>query len=178
MPGIHGPARLLPDNSFMPLEPMEDPYESPTKATAPPALLPFGWGRVLAWAALIYGCAMVIGFSSGLSMGYWEIYGSAMDEAIENARLARRIAYGAVGAILYWRLAAPVQQRLLHVAAVFVTVQLIDLTVSFFLFRTPARELIDAWALARSLLAAAVGLGVASLASNNSSRPKPLRGPA
>jgi hypothetical protein len=101
-------------------------------------------------------------------MGYWDVYGSTMDVAIENARLVRRIAYCAVGAILYWRLAAPVQQRLLHVAAVFVSVQIIDLTVSFFLFGTPARELIDVWSLGRSLLAAAVGLGIARLGSNNS----------
>lgn len=109
-------------------------------------------------------------------MKYWEFYGSTMDEAIANARLVRRITYGIVGAILYWRLAVPVQKRLLHVAAVFVTVQLIDLTVSFFLFGTPASRLIDAWGLGRSLLAAAVGLGLASLGSNNSSKPKPLRG--
>ena len=137
---------------------------------------PFKWKRIFTWAVLIYAAAMVVGFSSGLSMKYWEFYGSTMDEAIANARLVRRITYGIVGAILYWRLAVPVQKRLLHIAAVFITVQLIDLTVSFFLFGTPASRLIDAWGLGSSLLAAAVGLGLASLGSNNSSKPKPLRG--
>ena len=157
---------------------MENPYGSPTKATALPALRPFRWRRVVVWAALIYVAAMVVGFSSGLTMGNWEIYGSTIDVAVENARLVRRVAYGAVGAILYWLLAAPVQQRLLHVAAVFVVVQLIDVAVSFFVFHTPAAELIDLWSLGRSLLAAAVGLGLASLGSNNSFKPNPLRGSA
>ena len=98
---------------------MEDPYQSPTKATALPALQPFGWRRVLTWAALIYIAAMAIGFSSGLSMSYWVIYGGTMDEAIANARLVRRTVYGIVSAILYWRLAAPVQNRLLHVTTAF-----------------------------------------------------------
>ncbi len=130
------------------------------------------------WAVLIYMAAMAIGFSSGLSMGYWEIYGWTIDEAIENARLVRRLAYGMVGALLYWRLAAPVQKRLLHVVSAFIAVQLIDLTVSFFIFRVPAEELIDTGAIGRSLLAAAAGLGLAWLGSNNSFKPNPLRGSA
>lgn len=98
-------------------------------------------------------------------MGNWEIYGSTMDVAIENARLVRRIAYGVIGTILYWLLAAPVRQRLLHVAAAFIVVQLFDLAVSFFVFHKPAAELVDLWSLGRSLLAAAAGLGIASLSS-------------
>ena len=157
---------------------MDSPYQSPTKAIAPPVLQPFRWLRVLAWSVLIYAAAMGVGLLSGMSMGYWELYGSTMDEAIANARLVRRVAYGLVGVFLYWRLAAPVQKRLLHVAAAFIVVQGIDLTVSYFLFRTPARELIDLWSLVRSSIAALVGLGLASLGSNNSFKPKPLRGSA
>jgi hypothetical protein len=157
---------------------MENPYQSPTKAIAAPVPKPFGWKRVFAWAVLIYVASMVVAISSGLSMSQWEIYGRTMDEAIENARLVRRIAYGVVGALLYWQLAAGVQQRLLHVAAAFVSVQLIDLAISFFIFRTPAGELIDAGALGRSMLAAAAGLGVAGLWSDNSFKSKPLRGAA
>jgi len=157
---------------------MESPYQFPTKATAPPELRPFTWKRVFAWAVGIYAAGMVIGFSSGLTMGHWQIYGSTIEEAVENARLVRRIAYGIAGAVLYWRLAASAQRRILHVVATFAFVQLIDLTISFFLFKISARELIDAWALGRSFVAAAVGLGVASLGSNNSFKPKPLRGSA
>ncbi len=118
---------------------------------------------------------MGVGVSSGLTMGNWEIYGDTIDAAVENARLIRRIAYGVVGAILYWRLVVPVQHRLLHVAAVFVAVQLIDLTAAFFLFNTPASELLDVGALSRSALAAAVGLGIAILSSESSVEPKELR---
>ena len=125
----------------------------------------------MVWAALIYCAAMAVGFSSGLSMGAWEIYGNTMEIAIENARLVRQIAYGVVGTILYWRLAAPVRQRLLHVAAAFLTVQLIDAVVSLFVFRIPASELIDPSSLGRSLLAAVVGLALASAGSWMSSRP-------
>ncbi len=157
---------------------MEDPYHSPTKETAPPELRPFGWKRVLAWSVLIYMAAMPVGFVSGLTMGNWEIYGSTIDQSIENARLVRRLAYGIVGALLYWRLAAPVRQRLLHVTTTFIVVQLIELTASFLLFRIPAEKLIDGEAIGRSLLAAAVGLGLAWLGSNNSFKPKPLRGSA
>ena len=157
---------------------MEDPYQSPTKETALPALRPFGWKRVFVWSLLIYVAAMAVGISSGLTMGAWEIYGSTIEEAVENARLMRRLAYGIVGALLYWRLAAPVRQRLLHVAAAFIVVQLIDLTVSFLLFRVPAEELIDVGAIGRSLLAAAAGLGLAWLGSNNSFKPTPPRGAA
>jgi hypothetical protein len=119
---------------------------------------------------------MGVGLLSGMSMGYWELYGSTMDEAIANARLVRRVAYGLIGALLYWRLAAPVQKRLLHVAAAFIVVQAIDLTVSYFLFRTPARELIDLWSIGRSFIAALVGLGLTGLGANNSFNRKPLRG--
>jgi hypothetical protein len=143
-----------------------NPYQSPTNAIAPPTVQPFRWKTIFVWAALIYAAVMVIGISSGFSMGNWEIYGSTMEEAMANARLVRQITLGIVGAILYWRLAAPVEKRLLHVVAVFVTVQFIDLTISFFLFNTPADELIDAWSLGRSLLPAVVGLGLASLGSN------------
>jgi FtsH-binding integral membrane protein len=150
---------------------MEDPYRSPTQAIELPAGPAFRWKRVLVWAASIYAAAMVVGFLSGLTMGFWEIYGSTMDAAIENARLVRRIAYGVVGAILYWRLAAPVRQRLLHVAAAFLIVQLIDVAVSLFVFRIPATELIDPSSLGRSLLAAVVGLALASAGSRTSFRP-------
>lgn len=154
---------------------MDDPYRFPTTAVALPGLRPFGWRRVLVWAGLIYLSAIGVGLASGLSMGYWEIYGSTMEEAVENARLVRRVAYGLVGALLYWGLAVPVQKRLLHVVSTFVVVQLIDLAVSFFVFNLPADELFDTGAMGRGLLAAACGLGLAWLSHGNAFRPKPER---
>ena len=111
-------------------------------------------------------------------MGYWEIYGSTMETAVANARLVRRIAYGVIGALLYWRFAAAIPtKRLLHVVALYVLVQLIDLCVSL-LLGTSVQDWFDPWFLGRSLLAAAVGFTVAGLGSNNSFKPKPLRGSA
>ena len=157
---------------------MENPYQSPAK-TSLPSPPSFHWKRIVAWAILIFVGANLVGLISGFSMANWEIYGGTMEEAVANARLVRRIGYGVVGAILYWRFAAGVTSKLLlHAFALFVLVQIIDLAFSFFVFAIPARELVDPWAIGRSLLAAAVGTGAAWLGSNNSFKPKPLRGSA
>lgn len=146
---------------------MENPYQPIGQITGPPPLA-FSWERIVAWSLFIFVVANVIGFVSGLTMARWQIYGSTLEQAVQNARRVRQITYVIVGAILYWRLAAPVQERLFHVAAAFVTVALIDLTVSFFVFKIPVGELIDLWGLGRSLLAAAIGLGLASRGSRRS----------
>lgn len=151
---------------------MENPYQPPTHAsdTSSPQ---FAWARVIAWSLLIFLAANTVGILSGLSMTRWEIYGDTIEKAVENARLIRLIAYGVAGALLYWRFASPLRNRLLHVMAAFVTVQLIDIAVSFLVFRIPAGELVDGWALVRSAAAAAVGLGLACLGSNDSLKKSP-----
>jgi len=116
---------------------------------------------------------MIIGISSGLSLSYWEIYGSTLEEAYDNSRLVRRIIIIGVCALLYWRMAVPVENRLLHVAATFITVEFIDLTTSFFLFNVPADGLMDLWAFGRSLMGASVGLGLASLSPHNTLKSNP-----
>jgi hypothetical protein len=112
-------------------------------------------------------------------MTRWTIYGATIEEAVLNARLVRRIGYGVVTALLYWRFAAPLtKNRWLHVLAAFVLIQVLEMLVSAVVFRAPASELIDLGALSRSSIAALVGLGLASLGPNNSSKPTPLRGAA
>ena len=155
---------------------MESPYQPPTQL---PQVFPlaFAWRRVVAWSLLIFIAANILGFISGLSMARWEMYGDSIEQAVENARLVRRVGYGVVTALLYWRFARPLQARLLHVVAVFVTVQLVDLATSFFVFHAPASELVDGWALARSAAAAAVGLGLARFGSESPFKTTSLAAP-
>ncbi|MES3023669.1 MAG: hypothetical protein V4857_19050 [Pseudomonadota bacterium] len=122
------------------------------------------------WTALIYAAAHVVGFASGLSLAYWQIYGDTFEVAIANARVVRRLVSVIVSSVLFWRLAAPVQQRFLYVVAVFVTFQLIELAESFFNYDTPVADLLDGWGLARRLMAAAIGLGLASWSAKNSNK--------
>lgn len=139
----------------------------------------FRWWRVIVWSVLILVAANVVGILSGLTMARWDIYGATMEEAVVNSRLVRRIAYGVVGLLLYWRLAAPLpSRRWLHVATAFVLVQLLDIAITSILFHASASELFDPGALGRSALAALAGLGLASFGSNSSSKPTPLRGAA
>jgi hypothetical protein len=136
------------------------------------------WKRIFAWSLLIFVAANAVAFSSGLTMARWDLYGKTIEEAIANSQIVRRLAIGFVAALLYWRFALGIPaKRLLHVLAVYALVQLLDIGVSA-LFGTPANELLDPWSMARSLLAAIIGLGAASLSSNNTFKPKPLRGSA
>ena len=155
-----------------------NPYSATTHATNQ-ELPGFRWGRVVAWSFLILLAVYAVGFLSGLTMTRWTIYGATIEEAVLNARLVRWIGYGVVTALLYWRFAAPLtKNRWLHVLAAFVLIKVLEMLVSAVIFRAPASELIDVGALSRSSIAALVGLGLASLGSNNSSKPTPLRGAA
>lgn len=154
---------------------MENPYQ-PTAAPLLSQSPAFHGKRIVAWAILIHAAANLVGVLSGFSMTLWEIYGSTLDEAIANARLVRRIGYGLVGAILFWRFGAGVTSRLLlHALALFALVQIVDLSVSHFVFSVPVTELFDPWATARSLLAATTGTGVAWFSAKGSRTPRPLR---
>lgn len=149
---------------------MDNPYQPPLH---PPKLSQpvFHVWRIVAWSILIYAVANMVGIASGLSMRFWDVYGDTVNEAIVSARLIRRIGYGVVGAILYWRFAVGVtSRRLLHVLVLFALVQVIDVAVSWFAFFVPIDELLDPWSLGRSLLAAAVGLGIAVLRSGKSEK--------
>ena len=123
----------------------------------------FNWKRVAAFAALIYATAWLVGFASTLTtmMG---IYGDTLEASLGPARLVRGIAYFLACIVLYWRLAAGVTaRRWLHVAAAFVLVQLIDAAFTFVFFSTPPAQWLNPWSLLRGALAAALGLGVATL---------------
>jgi hypothetical protein len=147
---------------------MENPYQAPVHIPAPPSP-PFHWARLIAWAILIYLAANLVGVLSGISMVRWEIYGHSIDEAIANARTVRRIALFIIGIVLYWRFAAGVtSRRLLHVLALFVLVTVIDLPFDYWLYATPANQLIDPSSSARHILAALLGLGIAWLGSRRS----------
>ncbi|WP_157481086.1 MULTISPECIES: hypothetical protein [unclassified Lysobacter] len=141
-----------------------NPYQPPAYTPRSSAGNGFRWKRTIAWALLIYAAVMTVGFLSGMTMARWDIYGSTIEEAVERARLVRRIVYGVVSAFLYWRFAAAISgQRALHIAVAFLVVQLIDIGVSTLIFGDSIQEWFDLWSLGRSLLAAAAGLAIASI---------------
>ena len=152
---------------------MDNPYR-PSDVSLPHPSISIDWKRIVVWACLIYIALSAVAFLSGLTTMDWEMYGSTMEEAAGNIWLTRRIAMGIVGVFLYWWFATGVASKRLHqVTAVFVLVQMIDLPVSYFLFGAPVGELFDAWSMGRSLLAAMIGFGLASMGSGNSFKPKP-----
>ncbi len=150
---------------------MPTPYESPTRAVAPSSAhqqVHFSLGRVLLFSAIIYFAVMVIGFASGLSVGFWEIYGSDIDSAMENARTVRQAAVFLAYAILFWLLAAPVSRKLLSIGSAALVVQVISIFVDYGVFKVPANELFEAGSLWRYLLAATFGWAAAHVSSNYS----------
>ncbi len=95
-------------------------------------------------------------------MSNWGMYGHTMEEAVDNVRLVRRICIGAACAVLYWRFVAGVSSKpLLHVAALFVLLRLIDMSLSFFVFSDPIDELFNILAIGRAFAAAVGGLVLA-----------------
>lgn len=152
-------------------------YSATTNVRLEP-LKGFQWRRVLFFSVLVYVAVNVVAFLAGLTMTHWQIYGATMEAAVTNSRLVRRIAYGVIGAFLYWRLAVPLaHRRWLHLLAAFACVQVLDMIVSVSLFQATASDLVELGPLGREALAALVGWGLASLGSGKSS-PSPLRGPA
>jgi magnesium-transporting ATPase (P-type) len=137
------------------------------------------WRRILKWSLIIYVSVSSVAFFSGLSMAFWHLYGPTLEQAVETNRQVRTVAYWATAALLYWRFAVPLRsRRLLQVAMVLVLFELITALVLVLAFGNPVSELWEPWAFGRSVVAATVGLGLASLGSNNSSKPTPLRGAA
>ena len=132
----------------------------------------------LTWSLVIYVSVSLVAFLFGLSMAAWHLYGATLEEAVETNRQLRTVACWTTAALLYWRFAAPLTRRALHVLAVFVGFELISGLVLVLAFGEPVSELWDPWALGRSVIAATVGWGLASLGSGNLSKPNPLRGSA
>lgn len=134
--------------------------------------------RILAWSWLLFLVPLLVGLLSGFSMRMWEVYAPTIEEAVANARLVRRIAIVILSTALYWRFAAGVtSRRLLHVLALFVLAQLVDIAFSLIVFEVPANELLEYWVIGRSFLAAMIGLAIAWLVSARSSTPAPSRAP-
>lgn len=154
------------------------PYSATTNVK-PEQLKGFQWRRVVVFSVLIFAAVTMVGILGGLTMAHWQIYGATIEEAVTNSRVVRRIAYGLIGALLYWRLAAPLaNRRWLHVLVAFACVQVLDIAVSITLFHVTTSDLADLGPLGRGALAAFVGWGLASLGSDNSSKRTPLRGAA
>ena len=134
------------------------------------------WRRIIVFSVLIFATVTLVGILGGISMAHWQIYGATMEEAVSNSRVVRRIAYGVVSALLYWRLTAPLAgHRWLHVLFAFVAVQILDIVVSVGLFHVTASELADPGPIGRAAFAALVGWALACLVPDNPSKPTPLR---
>lgn len=134
------------------------------------------WLRIGVFAVAILFSATLVGFASGLSMSYWEIYGPTIGQAIDNSRLERRLAGNGVAMLLYWWFACGVSRlRLLQVLAVFVLVQVLGAAHSLAFFKMAPHQLFDAGVLLRGLIAALLGYALARLVSLSSSTPSPSR---
>ena len=130
------------------------------------------WKRIAGCSALIFLAMNIVGFGSGLTMNYWQIYGSTIETAIENARHVRRLGYFVVAALLYWRFAVGVaKHQLLHVAAVFVSLLAINFAFELAVYRSIE---FDPWALARGVGAALVGYALATWLPRRSRKPAAL----
>jgi hypothetical protein len=118
------------------------------------------WKRTTIWSLVILLSGYAVAVVSALTMVRWENYGESIEAAVANARLLRLIGYFVVAVILYWRFAAGTQSnRALHVLVAFAIVQIVEMAVSLVL-GSPVNELVAPWDLARSFLAAAVGLAI------------------
>lgn len=134
------------------------------------------WLRIVVFAVAILFSVTLVGFASGLSMGYWEIYGPTIGQAIDNSRLVRRLAANGVAMLLYWWFACGVSRlRLLQVLAVFVLMQALDAAQSLAFFKAAPHDLFDSGALLRGLIAALLGYALARLGFLSSSTPPPSR---
>ena len=126
------------------------------------------WKRIFLWSLLIFVVVQIVGFCSGLSLARWEIYGGSSEQAIENARLVRRIAVAVVTFVLYLLFLRPIAKaKVLHALAVFALVQAIDIILSYALTRS-VPELADLYVMGRGLLICLLAVGAAALSSNYS----------
>ena len=125
------------------------------------------WKRIFIWSALILATANVIAFASGIYVGQWVMADAGLtaataEQTLGNVRLVRRVLIGIAVALLYWRFAVGTpSRRFLHVVAVFVGVQCLDVLVSAVLFGTATTDLLDPRAMLRALVAMLAGYGLA-----------------
>ena len=121
------------------------------------------WKRTIAWSALIFLAALVVGISVNFLFG---------SDTLASAGIF------ASSSLLYFAFLRRLPKRLLHALAAFLIVEAIDWSMAFGL-GAPLSELLADWgSTAKHLGAVLVGLTAASLSSNNSFKPKPLRGSA
>jgi hypothetical protein len=126
------------------------------------------WKRIVAWSLVILAGTYAVAIVSALTMGSWQIYGETLEQAVVNSGFVRRSGYVVVGAVLFWRFAAPIRSnRLLHVVVAYLIVQVLDMGTSLLLGEA-IEDLLDPWAIGRVLLAAILGFALASWSSRAS----------
>jgi hypothetical protein len=121
------------------------------------------WKKTLLWSALIFLAA----FGVGLSVS-----------ALNGSEAVVSIAIFASSSSLYFFFLRRTPRRLLHALAAFITVEIIDWGIPLLLGASFWQMLADWDSSAKHLGAAILGLTIAHLSSNNSFKPKPLRGSA
>jgi len=157
---------------------MDNPYAPPqARAVSPTPTITAR--RALLWAVLIYCAVVGVAAISTFSVEAWVALGATPQAALAQLNLTQSVLCGATGAGLYWRFAARTpRSKALNVLLVYVIVQVIDIAIASVLVGMPLDEWLDPWGTAETLSSALLGLGLASLGSNNSFKPKPLRGSA
>ena len=117
------------------------------------------WKRTIAWCALIFVAALVIGLLLGNGT-------------------ASMVGVFISSTTLYCLFLRPIQKsRLAHALAAFLLVEAIDWAIPLLLGASPIHMLSNWDSSARHLGAVFAGYAIAVLSSNNSFKPSPLRGP-
>lgn len=90
------------------------------------------WKRLTAWSLTIFLVPQLIGFLQGLSMVYWQLYGSTFEAAVANARPIRIVIISATLYILYVAFFRGTRTRkLAHAALLFTAAEMLDVVLSF-----------------------------------------------
>jgi hypothetical protein len=125
-----------------------DPYRAPAAEVADPEPMVeprLRRGRIALWICLLYVAPALIGLVSGLTLMMWQFYGETLPQAAENARVVRVVVIVIVGFLLYLGFVAGVRHRpVLHVAIVFVAVELLSTFEDLLLWRVPPAVVFDA----------------------------------
>ena len=144
-----------------------DPYRAPVAEVADPEPVVeprLRRGRIALWVCLLYVAPALIGLASGLSLALWQVYGDTVAQAAENARTIRQVLTVIAGFVLYLGFLAGVRHRpALHVAIVFVAVELLSTFEELLLWRVPPADLFDPSGLLAHAGVAALALATTAL---------------
>ena len=122
------------------------------------------WKRIIKWSLLIIFVVNSISFVLGFATTYWEMYAENYEQSVFYSRLVRRVIVALVAIFLYWRfVAGAVQSKFLHVLALFLIIQVLDLLVTLAIIQLTGKELFSFWGLVRGFIYALLGYGIAGL---------------